>query len=380
MKVLLSAYACEPNRGSEPGVGWNRVLTLARKHETWVITREKNRAAIEANPTNATFIYFDLPNWLRLWKRGRRGLHLYYYLWQIGAWRIGRRLHSQIGFDLIQHVTFVIYWMPSFLALLPAPFVWGPVGGAEAAPSGLRSALSWRGRLKEFARDAAQWLGRHDPFVRMTARRSALALAATPETAKRLKALGCRNIQVCPAIGLPEDEVRTLGRIPQRHGDWVRFATIGELLPLKGVEFGLRAFARAGQGEYWVFGDGPERDRLERLCRELKITGRVKFWGHVPRTQLLEKLAEIDVLVFPALHDSGGFACLEAMAAGRPVICLNVGGPALQVTDETGIRIAPGTVEQTINGFAWSMARLAVDASLRMRMGEAARERARRVA
>ena len=88
MKVLLSAYACEPDKGSEPAVGWNWVRQVSRFHEVWVITRANNRKPIEKalakNPLpNAHFIYFDLPHWARFWKRGQRGAHLYYYLWQL---------------------------------------------------------------------------------------------------------------------------------------------------------------------------------------------------------------------------------------------------------------------------------------------------------
>ena len=93
MKLLISAYACEPGLGSEPGVGWNCVRQAARFHEVWVLTRKNNREPIEnALKTvpleNVHFAYFDLPRWARFWKRGTRGLHLYYYLWQIGAYLV----------------------------------------------------------------------------------------------------------------------------------------------------------------------------------------------------------------------------------------------------------------------------------------------------
>ena len=140
LHILLSAYACEPDRGSEPGVGWNWVRHLARDHDVWVITRSNNRGVIEAvlahNPLrNAHFIYFDLPRWARFWKRRSFGLRPYYYLWQAGVYFAARRIHRSVRFDLVHHVTFVKYWMPSFLAALPVPFVWGPVGGGESAPN-----------------------------------------------------------------------------------------------------------------------------------------------------------------------------------------------------------------------------------------------------
>ena len=124
LKLLLSAYACEPDRGSEPGVGWHQVTQAARFHDTWVITRSNNRPAIEkalareALP-NVHWVYFDLPPWARFWKKGERGIHLYYVLWQLGAFFTARDLSRRIDFDLVHPVTFVNYWLPTLLLLVP---------------------------------------------------------------------------------------------------------------------------------------------------------------------------------------------------------------------------------------------------------------------
>ena len=112
-KILLSAYACEPGKGSEPGVGWHWALELARLgHEVWVLTRAKNRPAVEAelvkmpHKANLHFLYYDLPAWARWWKKGSRGIHLYYVLWQWGAYRLATQVHPRERFDIVHHITF----------------------------------------------------------------------------------------------------------------------------------------------------------------------------------------------------------------------------------------------------------------------------------
>jgi glycosyltransferase involved in cell wall biosynthesis len=95
------------------------------------------------------------------------------------------------------------------------------------------------------------------------------------------------------------------------------------------------------------------------------------------RAQVLERLAECDVLVHPSLHDSGGYVCVEAMAAGRPVICLELGGPALLVTEQTGIKIPATSPEQVIRDLAAAMSQLACDPLECERLGESARRRVR---
>jgi glycosyltransferase involved in cell wall biosynthesis len=384
MKVLLSAYACEPGKGSEPGIGWNWVRQIARFAEVWVITRSNNREAIEKalaeEPLpNVHWVYFDLPRWARLWKKGQRGVHLYYYLWQLGIYFLVRRLHRQVGFDLVHHVTFGNYWLPSFLALLPVPFIWGPVGGGESAPRTFYKTFSFRGRIYEFLRDIARWIGEHDPFTRLTAKKASVVLVKASETAERVMQLGAKNVQLLSEVAFSITEIAELSSLPPHLNSPFRLISLGRLLHWKGFHLGLCAFARLVQefpnSEYWIVGDGPERKNLEGLARKLGIINKVRFWGALPRSEALKKLAECDVLVHPSLHDSGGWVCVEAMASGRPVICLDLGGPALQITEETGFKIPPHTPEQVVKDMVEAMQKLALDADLRRRMGEAGRWR-----
>jgi glycosyltransferase involved in cell wall biosynthesis len=383
LKVLLSAYACEPALGSEPGIGWNIAKEVAQHHEVWVLTRSNNRPVIETelarNPVpNLHFVYHDLPHWARWWKRKHRGLHVYYYLWQLGAYYAARQLHRKVGIDLAHHVTFGTYWKPSLLSLLPTPFIWGPVGGGESMPETFRSALGFRGKVFEATRNLARRLGEHDPLVRITARRSTLALATTGETAERLRRLGTTDIRVFTAVGLDAQDIGLLRLLKTYEGSAIRFISIGRLLHWKGFHLGLRAFAQAGpsDAEYWIVGDGPEGERLQALAKELGIARQVKFWGGMPREETLRRLSDCHVLVHPSLHDSGGWVCLEAMAAGRPVICLDLGGPAMQVTKETGFRVPAIEPRQSVSSLAEAMRMLAKDPERRVRMGEAARRRA----
>ena len=155
--------------------------------------------------------------------------------------------------------------------------------------------------------------------------------------------------------------------------------SVGRLLHWKGFHLGLQAFAQFQreyqENEYWIFGEGPERQNLLHLTQRLGIAHKVRFCGQMPRLQVLERLADCDILVHPSLHDSGGWVCLEAMAAGRPVLCLDLGGPALQVTEETGVKIVAKSPGQVIMDLASAMTRLARSRDLREEMGHAARRR-----
>jgi glycosyltransferase involved in cell wall biosynthesis len=64
------------------------------------------------------------------------------------------------------------------------------------------------------------------------------------------------------------------------------------------------------------------------------------------------------------------------MAAGKPVVCLDMGGPALHVTDECGIKIPPHSPGQAVRDAASALRALYSNAEARARMGAAARRRA----
>lgn len=384
MKVLLSAYACEPGRGTELGVGWNTVREVARYCEVWVLTRpDDGREAIEAelsrNPIpNLHFVYFTLPIWGGGWTWGQGAFQIHYYLWQIQAYFVARKLHREIGFDLVHHVTFVKYSTPSFLSFLPIPFILGPVGGGETAPKAFFRDFSRRGKFYEALRSMSRWIGERDPFSRMTVQRSGLAWATTDDTAKRLVTMGCKNVQILSQVGLLPEEVEQLAQYPLIDQVPIRFISVGRFLHWKGFHLGLRAFAQASlppEAEYWLIGKGVEQEALQSLAIDLGIASQVKFLNEMPRTDLLQKLGTCMALVHPSLHESGGFVCLEAMAAGRPVICLDLGGPAVQVTAETGFKLPANDPDQAVQGMATAMTRLVQEPELRSHLGRAGRER-----
>jgi glycosyltransferase involved in cell wall biosynthesis len=369
LKILLSAYACEPGRGSEPGVGWHTAKEIAQHHQVWVLTSNTHKAAIEAELNahpipNLHFVYLDPFGWVYDWSQQKRislwDVHLHCYLWQILALSIAKHLHKEINFDLAHHITYVKYSIPSFLWLLPIPFIWGPVGGAETAPKAFWQDFNRRAKSYEYLRSIMHWIGELDPFVHLTARKSAITWVTTEQTAKPIRRMGARNVAVVVESGLTQSEIEQLALLPLPDRSPIRFISMGRLLHWKGFHLGLKAFAKAqiSDAEYYFLGEGPELERLQAIAEDYGISDRVKFLGRLSREEALCKLGESHVLVHPSLHDSGGWVCLEAMASGRPIICLDLGGPGVQVTPDTGFKISAQTPEQVIQDIAKTMIQL----------------------
>src|SRR5215469_2694859 len=132
LRVLLSAFACEPEKGSEPEVGWQWALQMARFHDVTVLTQSKNRAGIEkalqalkGSQPEPRFVYYDLPKWLQQLRKYPIGLRLYYVFWQKWARAAVQLLHEQNPFDLFHHVTFAAFRYPTAIWGHGVPCIWG---------------------------------------------------------------------------------------------------------------------------------------------------------------------------------------------------------------------------------------------------------------
>ena len=176
---------------------------------------------------------------------------------------------------------------------------------------------------------------------------------------------------------LPTQDVALLGDLPLPDGDRpFRVVSLGRLLHFKGYHLGIEAFARAAVpgSEYWIVGDGPERHNLEALAVKLGVGDRVRFLGELARGDALSLLGEAHVFLHPSLRESGGWACLEGMAAGRPVVCFDLGGPGVQVTEETGIKVQAGDGAQAVTDMARALRRVADDPEAARVMGARGRD------
>lgn len=94
-----------------------------------------------------------------------------------------------------------------------------------------------------------------------------------------------------------------------------------------------------------LVGDGPERNHIESLCRELNTGDDVRFLGKLEAVE--EVLSVADLFLMPSEKESFGLAALEAMACEVPVISSNTGGlPELMVDGKTGFMSDVGDVEE----------------------------------
>jgi glycosyltransferase involved in cell wall biosynthesis len=221
---------------------------------------------------------------------------------------------------------------------------WLPTGWV-AARTGKPFVVQLWGTDVELARRAPRW-------ARGVLQRARLVICPSNALADAARELGARDVRVIPnGVHLPPEPA------PPQSPPHVLFA--GRLSEEKGI----RELLAAADGlPLVVAGDGPLR---------AEVPGAL---GMVPHDELLELYGQAAVVVCPSLREGFGYACLEAMAAGRPVVASAVGGlKDLVVDGDTGLLVPAGDVP----ALRQALERLLADPELRERLGRQARERAR---
>ena len=384
MRILLSAYACEPNRGSEPGVGWSWATELAQLgHQVWALTRDENRASIErdahADSPNLNFIYYDLPRWVQRMRKHPAGKLVYHMLWQWGAARQVRRHFPELPFDLVHHVTYVSARYPSFMGSLGLPFYFGPVAGGERVPYRLRSGFSLGQHCRELARDLSDALVRHSPMMRGVFRRAS-RIFISPDTLALIPRRFRQKCQIQMPVYLTAEYLHKAAAVAQRSGLNILYA--GRLVDWKGLDIAIRAIHHLRQSHpevhFTIVGEGPSKAKLKKLIKRLELSSVVECIGWVPQSILEEHYRCARLVLFPSLRDAGATAVVEALAHGLPVVCANLGGPRVIVNERCG-RVVPltGGREELAVGFADAVAEIVSTPRLWDSLSAGALERAR---
>ena len=197
-------------------------------------------------------------------------------------------------------------------------------------------------------------------------------VAVTDHVANRLKMPRSRTIY----LGIDDTKQAGWSEVSDPRGIF-EFGYIGRLVAEKGLPLLLQA-ARHLADEQRPFhvtfiGDGPERQRLEVLVKEMRLVQHVSFVGELTGVELQRASRNIAALVMPSIwEETAGLAAIEQMMRGRLVIASDIGGLG-EIVDGAGLKFNAGDPQ----GLAQQMRRVIDDRSLVTTMGSSARTRAK---
>ncbi|HQY88387.1 MAG TPA: glycosyltransferase [Tepidisphaeraceae bacterium] len=391
-KLLVISYACAPGKGSEWGAGWNFVREMARTNDVYLITHDDNRADIET--FLPTFVdrdrvhvrYVGLSKSLG-WMRDSAYalLNLHYYFWQKLAARVAIGWHDEVHFDIVQHISYMRWWMPSAgsaLASRGVKFIFGPVVGGEVMPKQFRKRLSFANRFGEWQRRMAMKVWSFDPALAKCIRSASLVICGTRNSLNQVQKFGPQRVELMASGTMSDETILNAARLEQSkrpRGDRFRVVSVGGMSYFRGIDLCLRAFAKAAlpDAEYIHCCDGPERHHLRQLVRELGIEGRVTFTGDRKHAENVKTVGRGDVYIHGVLRDSMG-TIPEAMWLGLPVLTLDHNTPGLMVDSACGHKVKiddSTTPEEIIDEMARVLRDWYANPELIKKLGEAGAQR-----
>lgn len=382
LKIFVSAYACEPGLGSEIGVGWHWVLEMSKYFDLWVLTRKSNQHSIEPwiadHPqyANIHFLYFDLPKWARFWKKGLRGVRIYYNIWQMCTNRIVKRTMQENDIKIFHHLTYGnAMWRVSSYGKKQF-FVWGPIGGLESIPEEYSRHYGRKARLIEKIRRMAVDSSINNHGFKSRCESADLILCKTDITRSKIPQQYSSKAVLFTDVAA---DVATIADNKKKNKDITEFITVGRLDAWRGFDLVIEAFASAVRDNQnihlTIVGDGSDRQRLKSLVEKLNLDNVVTLLGKVPMEVYKDMMNKADVVVNAALKEGAVTVSFDCMAMGKPLICLDTTGYTRYFNDDYAVVIPRAGREEVIDNIKKAVLQL-TDYEIRDSLGSNAKEAA----
>lgn len=358
MKVIISAYRCDPNAGGEPLRSWTWInYYLKEGFEVVCLTNKWDKPAIEAqniDKPNLIFVYVDTPNWVERLYVNTVGVYLHYLLWQKYATKTALNLHKVYKFDLAHHTSYGSLQLGSGLWRLGIPFIMGPMGGGQFAPKAFKKYFYEGWKEEVFRYWVSKLLILFNPNARDAMKNAEIVITENFETQELALRLGAKKTKM-----FLDAEIEIVDKIfPKAQKKQINILWVGRLLPRKGLKLAIEALSLLKDRvdfKFTIIGDGPFGKRVPGWLKEYGIEEKTQWLGQVPFEHVKSHYKENDLFLFTSLRDSSGAQLFEAMAYGLPIVTLNQSGARALLPEDTCLKVEVSSPEKTIKGISESV-------------------------
>lgn len=387
LNILVSAHELNPYGGSECAEGWNVVTRLGKYHNITVLyasgsqfdpfsyengikdyfTKNKNTDNINfiAIPQTRLTSLISFVNKKITGNNSSIGNPFLYYLgyslWERKAYSVAKELCRKSKFDIIHHLTSISFREPGLLWNLNIPFVWGPTGGLSRLPFQFYKYLGYKAYSKEFIRNSINHIQFFSHYrVRKALKHSSLIYTFSKEdellfskrSGKKPKVL----LDAATYSSLKNNAVVNNKYLP------VKLVWCGELIQRKSLDIVLYAINSAPDLKdkiiLKVIGNGPLEQYYKSLSETLGFSNCIEWLGKVDRKVVFNIMNESDILVHSSYREATSHVVPEALSHGLPVVCHDINGMSIAVTNECGIKIPLISPEKSIEGFREALIKL----------------------
>jgi len=392
LKVLINSYTCCPGMGSEPGMGWNWIISLAHYCEIFVITEGEFRPQIESwlnDPANETvaknlhFYWNPVSDAVRkmCWNQGDWRFYKYYKDWQKSTADIARKICSEQKIDILHQLNMIGFREPGYLWKVSQetgiPFVWGPVDAKESFPMAYAKHANTKTKcfmaVKNFITGLQlRWSSR----VRKAANQASFVVSASSNSVRSFaKFLKIDSPLLNETGSISSNSFNAIDRTERK--ETLDILWVGKFDFRKQLDLAIKSVARSGIKNIilHILGGG-DSSAYKKVAEEEGVSRNCIWHGIVSHDEVQKIMQQCDLMLFTSVAEGTPHVVLEAIANGLPVLCFDTCGQGDCVSDSVGIKIPLTTPEQSAIDFAEAIKKLNVNRDLLKEMSENCAKRA----
>lgn len=362
LSVLISAFACCPNRGSEFGVGWNWVTNLAKYCNVYVITEESQKMLIEEELRECKygehlFLYYvsiEERAWKMYHNQGDWRFYYYYNRWQKRVYHLAMDIVANNAIDIIHQLGLICFREPGYLwKIKKIPFVWGPLGGFVEIPMNYLMRMGGEKILYyTLKRSLMLSIAYFSLRVRKSVKRSSLLFAASQNSYNALAGIYRKKAIVMNETGFS----LTMSNLERKRGnEALNIVWIGRIIPTKMLDIALETLSKLESDINYVFhivGDGKEKQSYQEYAKLLNVADKCIWHGMVSHDMVQKIMENSDLLFFTSIVEGTSHVIMEAIANKLPILCYDTCGHGEIVNENIGIKIPMCSPQEDIRIFA----------------------------
>ena len=350
LNILISAYACNPYKGSENQVGWNIVYRLSKIHNLTVITEYSNKKNIDIffnkKKSKIKFHFVKRKRYSFIEKLWPPSYYWTYKTWQKKAFKITTEIDLK-KIDLCHQLNMIGLREPGYLWKLNIPFIYGPVGGLSFYSKKLMFNSGLNIFIYSFFYNLIRFFDIKLNIRSKLALKKAgnFTLAANSVTQKNLN----RYFQVKSKLFIPVASEKRIdfNKKNKRLNKQINLFWGGLHIPRKSLNIGLDALSKLPKNIDWklhITGKGKMTSKWKQISIKKNIDKKCNFYGYLKNKEDLSKIMrKCDIHLFTSIKEDTPAIIMETMTLGLPTICFDLYGAKDLVNNKRGIKIIPST-------------------------------------
>ncbi len=367
LSILINAYACSPNMGSEPGMAWNWCVNLAKDCELHIITEGEFKDKIEAVlPTlpqgkNMHFYYNPVSDEIRkmCWNQGDWRFYKYYREWQWKTYIMAEKIIKQHHINIVHQLNMIGFREPGYLWKIEnKPFVWGPIGGLKQFPSSYLEGAGIKMKLFNRVKNIINiYQIKHDKRVDQALKKADLLISSIPDSYNAIKKYKGLNSIIIPETGCFIDDNSIKRNKEEKVDDDFRLLWVGKFDFRKQLNIALATMSKLKDKsniKLIICGSGSDNQisYYKQMAINLGIEDNVVWKGNIENSKVKEEMRKSDIFFFTSVSEDTSTVVLEAVSCGLPVLCFDTCGMGYVINESVGQKVPLTNPKQSADDFA----------------------------